>query len=143
LETKYHLNCLESEIKNKQDRLVLRQMGKKREVTGRSCSMFRWGARDSSSNSSSRVEKHVLRQADVRSILRLILLHEIRGSHSSFVFWDVFSMVASHPHFGRIFFLWHDSTNGPRAPHCRDLNDFLNKGNFTEYLNGLKSHGPL
>jgi hypothetical protein len=100
-ETKYHLNCLESEIKNKQDRLVLRQMGKKREVTGRSSSMFRRGARSSSSR---RVEMRVLRQADVRSKLCLILPCEIRGSHSSSVFWDVFSMVASHPH-SKVFFL--------------------------------------
>jgi hypothetical protein len=70
------------------------------------------------------VEMHVLRQADVRSKLRLIMPCEIRGSHSSSVFWDVFSMVASHPHFGRYFFLWHDSPNGPRAPHCRGFTIF-------------------
>jgi len=114
-------------------------MGKKREVTGRSSSMFRWGAR---SSSSSRVEMHVLRQADVISKLRLILLCEIRGSHSSSVFWDVFSMVASHPHFGRFFFHGTTALLG-QGLLTVEASRFLNKGNFAEYLNGLKNHGPL
>ena len=141
METKYHLNCLESEIKNKQDRLVLLQMGKKREVTGRSSSMFRWGAR--SSSSSSRVEMGVLRQADVRSKLHLIVPCEIRGSQSSCVFWDVFRMVASHPHFGRYFFFMATTALVGQGLLKVEASRSLNKGNFEEYLNGLKNHGPL